>query len=129
MATNAQFATTARCDAIDISTANTSRTGSGTIVQFMLAGASGSRVERIRIKAQGTTTTGMVRIFTWDGSTYRLFEEVSVSAVTPSGTVESFEATINLGSAAPLFLPDGSALGASTNNAEAFIVTAIGGDF
>lgn len=129
MSTNAQFAATARCSAISISTANTNRDGTGTIGQFMLAGVSGSRVERVRIKATGTTTAGLVRIYTWDGTTYRLFEEVTVDAIVPSGTVESFEATITLGNVAAMFLPSGSALGASTQNAETFIVTAIGGDF
>lgn len=129
MASTAQFTATARCDQLTISTANTNRDGSGTIGQTFLAGASGSRVERIRIKATGTTTAGLIRMYTYTGAAYVLFQEIAVSAITPSGTTAAFSADIFLGNSAPLFLPATKALGFSTQNAETFIVTTIGGDF
>lgn len=129
MAENAQFTATANTARVRISTANTNRDGSGTIGNVFAAGASGSRIERVRIKATSTTTAGMVRMYTYDGSTYRLYEEIAVSAITPSATVESFEATVTLGNGAPLTLATGWSLGFSTHNAETFDVTVIGGDF
>lgn len=129
MSTNAQFTATARCSAITISTANTNRNGSGTIGQFMLAGASGSRVERIVLKATGATTNGMIRLYTYDGTTYRLFQEVDVTAATPGATTKAWTSDLTLGSVNPMFLPSGYALGASTENAESFNVVAVGGDF
>jgi hypothetical protein len=129
MAEEAQFASVPRTEPVLISAANTNRDGTGTIVDGFLPGASGSRVERIRIKAVGTTTTGKVRIFIYDGSTYRLFEEVDVTAATPSASVSSFAATVTMGSGAPLLLPSTRKIGFSTHNAESFICTTVGGDF
>jgi hypothetical protein len=131
MASTAQFAATPRLERVVISTANTNRDGTGTIGQVMVGGASGTRVERIRIKANVTTTAGMVRMFTYDGAaspTYELFDETSVAAITPSATVQTFEADIVLGTTQPLFIPSGKALGFSTHNAEEFVITVIGAD-
>jgi len=130
MASTPQFTATVRTEATPaFNTANTGRTGSGTIQQAFIGGTSGSRVERIRIKAQSTTTTGIIVIWTWDGSIYSIFQEVAVTAATPSSTVTAFEATVNCGNVNPLFVPSGHALGFSTTKAEAFVATVVGGDF
>lgn len=113
-----------------ISTANTNRDGTGTgpATAIFSAGASGSKVEEIKVKARGTTTAGMVRIYLWDGSGTdgHLFEEVPVTAITPSATVETFEASITFDN---LFIPTGWSVTASTHNAETFGVLVFGGDF
>lgn len=134
MAIQAQFAATPKVGVASISTANTARDGTGTIGTVLTAGASGSRVDRIDIQATGTTTAGMVRLFLHNGTTAFLWREVPVSAATPSGTVAAFSASQSSNNAAdigylPLVLPTGWSLRASTNNAESFVVTAIGGDF
>ena len=68
-----------------ISTANTNRDGTGTgpATAIFTAGASGSKVEEIRVKARGTTTAGMVRLYLWDGSGTdgHLFDEMPVTAL------------------------------------------------
>ena len=126
MATNPQFVGTPRINGCIISVANTARDGSGTLGSVLVAGASGSRVDRVKVKAQGTTTAGMVRFFTYDGANYRFITEVSVSAATPSATVQAFEYDLDLN----LFMPNGYTLYASTHNAETFYVTPIiAGDF
>jgi hypothetical protein len=134
MAQIPQYAATPKVGIAVISTANTSRDGTGTIGTVFSAGASGSRIDRIIVNATGTTTAGMVRLFIHDGTNARLFREISVSAATPSGTVQAFSAFMSSQNAQdighlPLVLPTGYSLRASTHNAESFVATAIGGDF
>lgn len=130
MASTPQFTATVRCEATPtFLTANTNRDGTGTIQQAFIGGTSGSRVERVHIQALGTTTTGIVAIYTWDGSVYRLLKEVAVTAATPSTTVVAFSADVAFGNASPLFIPSGHALGFSTQKAESFNATIVGGDF
>jgi hypothetical protein len=131
MGASANYASVPKVGVAVISTANTNRDGTGTIGTVFTAGASGSRIERIVIQATGTTTAGMVRLFLHDGTNARLYEEIAVLAITPSGTVTAFAFTIEAYSTPtymPIVLPTGWSLRASTNNAETFNVIAIGGD-
>jgi hypothetical protein len=122
MATTANYANSPRAAVALLSAANTNRDGTGTLVTILAGGASGSRVDDLRISAIGTTTAGMIRFYLSldNGTTNRLLFEVPVSAITPSGTVQSFQTSLsNLG----IVLPDTNALlRASTNNAESFHV-------
>lgn len=132
MAAQAQYAATPRCGVGQVSVANTNRDGTGTIVTVFSAGASGSRIDAIDLKAVGTTTAGMIRLFIHDGTNARLLTEVPVTAITPSGTLPSWEAQLNTNTMTqvlPLVLPTGYSLRAATNNAETFNVIALGGDF
>lgn len=131
MATDASYASVLpRTSWGVISTANTARDGTGTgpATAIFTAGAGGSKIEQIKVKARGTTTAGHVRIYLWDGSgtDAHLFAEVPVSAVTPSATVSTFEATLTFDN---LFLQSGWSVTASTHNAESFGVAVSGGDF
>ena len=110
-----------------ISTANPNRDGTGTMGTVATAPATGMVIDLIRVKASATTTAGMVRLFIHDGSTARLYDEVAVTAITPSATVKSFEAEV--APTTPLILPSGYSLRASTEQAEAFNVYAIGGNY
>jgi len=129
MAATPNFSATAQCGIAVISTANTARDGSGTLGTVLTAGASGSRVERVTIRATGTTTAGMIRLFVHDGTNARLIDEVPVPAITPSGTVPAFQVDVTFGDNRPLLLPNLFSLRASTNNAETFHVVAFGGSF
>lgn len=128
MATTPNWTSTPKTGVVSISTANTALDGTGTIGTVFTAGASGSRIEEIVIKASAATTAGMVRLFIHDGSTYYLFKEVDITAATPSGTVKAFRYDLDL-RGTPIFLPANYSLRASTNNAETFKVFAFGGDF
>jgi hypothetical protein len=127
MATTAQYASTVRTAQAQVSTANTNRNGTGTIVTVFTAGSNGSRIDDIYITATGTTTAGVVRLFLNDGTNTYLFEEILVTAITPSTTVQVFQfVQLNLG----LILANGWSLRASTNNAETFnIQVTRAGDF
>lgn len=127
MATTAQYASTVRAAVAQISTANTNRNGTGTIGTVFTAGSNGSRIDDISIDATGTTTAGVVRLFINDGSTSYLWQEILVSAITPSTTVQVWSYTL-LNQA--LLLPSGWSLRASTNNAETFnVIVTRAGDF
>ncbi len=127
MATTQQFIGTVKSPFARISAANAGRDGTGTIADLYTPGASGGRVDDIAIKAESTTTTGMIRFFHHDGSNYRLLREVSVSAITPSATVQSFEAILT---DLAWVIQSGHKLAVSTEKAEVFIVNVTrGGDF
>lgn len=132
MAAIPQYASTPKCGIGQVSVANTNRDGTGTIATIFSAGASGSRIDAIDLKAVGTTTAGMIRLFIHDGTNARLLTEVPVTALTPSATLPSWEAQLNTNSMSqvlPIILPTNYSLRASTNNAETFNVIAFGGDF
>ena len=126
------FVLTPKIGMARISTANTNRDGTGTLGDVITGGTFGTRVVRIHIRATVTTTAGMVRLFISDGSNIRFWDEVSVTAITVSATVQAFEATIiTPDSASPLLvLPSGYVLKAGTHNgSEPFDVIAHGGDY
>jgi hypothetical protein len=122
------FAQAGRHAAAAISIANTNRDGSGTIGTVFTADATdGSGLIRIDICATGTTTAGVVRLFIHNGSSYFLWREILVGAITPSASVAAFQRRINLDPDLPLAA--GWSLRASTHNAETFNVHCWGYDF
>jgi hypothetical protein len=127
MATAAQYAATPRNALAQVSTANTNRDGTGTIVTVFTAGSNGSRIDDIWIVGTGTTTAGVVRLFVHDGTNARLWQEVMVTAITPSVSVQVFNAALYNQA---LILPNGWSLRASTQIAETFnIIVSRAGDF
>jgi hypothetical protein len=127
MSTDPQFASTPVIGQTRIATANTNRDGTGTIANLVTGGASGTRVSRVKAKATGTTTAGVIRIYVKDNSTnIRILDEILVAAVTPSATVESWEGEITF---SDMNLPSGWSLQVSTHNAEQFDVHAFGGNY
>lgn len=116
---------------VRIATSNTNRDGTGTLGDVITGALNGTRVDRIAITATSTTTAGMIRLVIYDGtSASRLWREVAVSAITPSGTVQAFNTLISSADQNPLLvLPAGYVLRAGTQNAESFDCLALGGDF
>ena len=132
MATTPQYAATPKCSIGQVSVANTNRDGTGALATVFSTGTNGSRIDAIDIKAVGTTTTGMIRLFIHDGTSTYLLTEVPVVGTTPSGTLPSWETQLNtntMSQGLPLVLPAGYNLRAATNNAETFNIIAQGGDF
>jgi hypothetical protein len=126
MATTPTFTGTPSCGIGQVSTANTNRDGSGTLATILAAGANGTRVFRVHIKATGTTTAGMVRLFIFDGTNTRLFREYVVTAITVGAAVKSWDAEEAF---YDFVLPVNYILKASTHIAEIFNVIAFGGNF
>ena len=113
--------------AAEISAANTNRDGTGTVVVVKTAGSDGSRIDLLRVVAEGTTTAGVIRLFIHDGTSFFLVKEILVTAVTPSTSTEVFSS--EWVPTEPILLPSGYSLRAATNNAETFNVFAFGGDY
>ena len=130
MSANPAFAATPKQAAAQVSTANTNRDGTGTTALLATGGSSGSRIERVRMVAAGTTTAGVLRLYLSldGGTTKQLLRETLVTAATPSTTVAVFMAEEVFPGG--LQLPDASAqLYASTHNGETFNLFAEGGDY
>lgn len=113
--------------AVAVGTANTNLDGTGTVAVLVTAGANGSLITMVRVKAIVTTTAGMIRFFLHNGSAFFLWHEIAVTAATPSGTVLSYSAEYE--PTVPLVLPSGWTLQVSTHNAEAAKCFAFGGDY
>jgi len=127
MSTAAQYASTVTTAAVQVTTANTNRDGTGTIVTVMTAASSGTRIDDIYMVATGTTTAGVIRLFVHDGTNARLLSETLVTAVTPSTTVPVWS---NILLSQAIVLKTGYSLRASTNNTETFnIIVTRAGDF
>ena len=125
MAQTPQYIGTPKSPSVAISTANTNRDGTtGTYGTLMTAGANGSRIDRIRINATGSTTAGMIRLFV--GSA--LVQEIPVVAVTPSATLPAWGVDVIFDNG--LIVEAASVVKVATNNSESFSVTVTsGGDF
>lgn len=140
MSTQPSFAATPLSPVVFFNTANTARDGTGTIGLLCAARVPGSRVQRVQLRATGTTTAGVIRLFkrdsgltlngdgtiaSWLAPTWRLIEEVLVTAITP-GTGQK----VWSGEWAPL---DGFDLGPfesqgiAAHNAEGFTAQVFGG--
>lgn len=130
MATTPNFVGTPRYYRGRATVANTGRDGTGTIVDIVPTGSGPRKIDRVEITAEGTTTQGTVRLYIFNGTDYRLWREVEVTAITASGTVPAFSAEIDLSFAGQIFvLEDTHKLGFAPHNAETFIGHAFGGDF
>lgn len=84
------------------STANTSLTGSGTLIKAFTAGANGSYVQKMRFRPVGSPVATVCRVFISSSSTTSatdtwLYDEITLPAVTVSQTAASsvFELPLN----------------------------------
>jgi hypothetical protein len=131
MASTPNFVDAPRHWSAQISTANTNRDGTGTIVDVVPTHATAARkIERIEVTAQVTTTAGTVILYVHDGSNYRIWREVVVTAITPNATgTAAFRADIDLSAPSQLMvLEAGQKLAAAPTQAHTFNVRAIGGE-
>lgn len=116
-----------------VSTANSNLDGTGTLVQIFQCGAAasynGCELTSIIIKAQGTTTPGMIRLFlaNSDGSSKTLFAEVIVPDCTQNSLNQSF--THQVIASGSLALTGGLKIYASTQNSETFSIIIAGANW
>lgn len=133
MATTAQYASTPAVGTALLTTADTSLTAPTTVGTVLTAGASGSRIDYIDIQGVATTNAGLVNLFLFDGTTYHLWQQVPIQAVTSSTTVPAFTTTLSSNANAnimPLCIPTGWSLRATTSVAQTGIkLIAYGGNF
>lgn len=129
MATTPTYAANPRSiDRATVSTANTNRDGTGTIVSIATGSAAGFKISSVVTQPTVTTTAGMIRVFisTDSGTTWNLFDEIPVAAATVSGTVPGARNVRNYSDL--VLFGTSNRLGAATNNAESHQVYCLGGD-
>ena len=124
--TSPRFIVDGRSDRISFATANTNLDGTGDLGNIMTGSSQGTHVQLVRVKAEGVTTAGMIRLFIYNLTTTLLIKEFLVAAITPSGTVMSWE--VEWTPTSNLILASGEILKVSTHNAEIFTAFAFGGD-
>jgi hypothetical protein len=118
---------TANTGLVTINVANSSLSGGtiGTNIFSVITGASsGTLIETVTIKATGSPGQGMVRLFTYNGTTQFLLKEIVVDPILQSTKDVAFEKTIELN----YVLQSGFQLLASTQNADTFNIIAQGLD-
>jgi len=130
MATTAQFTAQPILEYSQLTTANTNRDGTGTLVTVSTgpsasaAAGVGQRINRVIVQATGGTSAGVIRFYISldNGTTNRMILERLVGAVSPSTTVLAWRQ--EMPELVGLILPGGgnALLRASTNNAETFNV-------
>jgi len=133
MSTTAQYASTPKVGSALLTTADTSLTAPTTVGTVLSAGSSGTRIDYIEIQGVATTVAGLINLFIYDGSTYFLWQQVPVLAITSSTTVPAWSLLLSSNSNAnimPLTIPTGYSLRATTSVAQTGVrVIAYGGDF
>lgn len=134
MATDPQFAATIQLGSQLLGALETNLQVPTTTSTVLTAGTNGTKIEEIVVKATttslaATTVAGLVYIFLFDGTTYHLYDDITVSAVTGSATVPPFRASKTY---ANLWLKSGWSLRCSqsvTGNASILKVEAFGADY
>ena len=135
MASSPAFATGPRIGFVQVTGASAGvRDGTGltsNAVTLLIGGVSGTRIAEISAQAAVTTTAGMVRIFvsgvdTTGASTVRMWDEISISAITPAASTIAARTTKLYNN---LVLPNANwRLVATTEIANAINVFAMGAD-
>ena len=126
MATSPVFAVTPRIGAVSISTADSSYTAPTSVGTLITGASTGTRISEIVVKNAATSNAAIVRIFLYDGSTYWLFDEVTIAAATGSSTVQQTRVSITYNN---LILPSASwSVRVTTSVSQTTHVTALGAD-
>ncbi len=116
-----------------LTAANTAKDGTGTVVLVYTAGSNGDRLDYVRVRALGTNTATVLRLFVNNGSDPTvaannvLITEKTIAATTLSEVAELAETTI----AMDLGLPAGYRVYATigTTIAAGLIVAGVGGAY
>lgn len=75
-------------------TAITSRaniTGTTGLTQLTPTSTNGKRLDWIRVISKGTSSSGLLFLWAYDGTTSTLIDEIPITAVTPSTTAAAFK--------------------------------------
>lgn len=134
MASQPQYATAVVVGSALIGSAETNLQVPTQASLVVTGGTNGTKVEEIVVTATSTsliatTVAGLVYLFIYNGTNYRLFDTVTVTANTASSTAAPFRASRPYNN---LVFPSGSFLYASqsvSGNASIMTVTALGANF
>jgi hypothetical protein len=116
-----------------ITTANTAKDGTGTVLTVFTADVDGAFVQRIRFRSAGTNIATVARVFINNGSTNAtaanniLYDEITLAATTLSETsaLATYELPLNFA------LPPGYVLNVTlgTTIAAGYFISVIGGKY
>lgn len=131
MATSPAFTATPRIGVGSVSTANSNRDGTGTIVDIITGVAAGTKINEVIIKSTGDPADCIVTLFLNDGTTNWLYDEIDLgNPAAGSTTVTAFRTNVLYDN---LILPNSSwKLRAAVTVAPTsgvLNVIALGGDF
>lgn len=103
---------------VAVGSANTGRDGTGTIATILTPGTDGARVDGLRLCATVTTTAGVFRVWVRasGAGTWFLHDEILMTAITPSTTVQAW--SYDWVPVLAKVLPNGCLVGGSVHNAE-----------
>ncbi len=130
MADSPKFASTPRvgCGLVP-ATLDTSLTAPTNVTTILTGVAAGTKIEEIVLQGVLTTVASVVNIFLYDGSTYHLYDQFLIPAVTSSTTAVAYRASRRY---TDLILADNTWSLRVTNtvsgNQSGIKVTATGGD-
>ena len=130
MAASPAFKSTPRIGVGRFSAANTARDGTGTITDVIAGVTAGTKIEEVVIKAEDQFAACVVILWLYDGSAWRMFDEVAVTSPPDgSNTVAGYRISNTYSN---LVLPSSSwKLGATITvqpTAGNCVVVALGGD-
>lgn len=113
-----------------VSVANSNLNGTGNIQDVITAttGKNGTNIQSVSIKSIVNTTSGMIRLYVYNGTTSFLLSEIPVAAITKSSTASSFASRVIFGGN-DFALKATYKLQASTEKGETFNVIAEGLDW
>jgi hypothetical protein len=126
MAVSPSFAAVPRIGNVSIATAEASYTGPTNFGTLITGASTGTRIAEIVVKNAATSSAAIVRIFLHDGTTYWLFDEVTIAAATGSSTVQQTRVSTSYNN---LILPSASwSIRVTTSVSQTTHVTALGAD-
>lgn len=126
MAVSPAFATTPRVGAVSIATADSSYTAPTNVGTLITGVAAGTKIHEIVVKCAATSAAAIVRVFLYDGTTYWLFDEITVAAATGSATVQQTRVSTTYNN---LVLPSNTwSVRVTTSVSQTTHVTALGAD-
>lgn len=128
MATSPDWASTPVNGSVAVSSsADTSYTSPSHAVEVLEAGSNGSKIDEIRFQGIGTTVSGTITVFIYNGSSYSLIDCITVPAITASTTSAPWQL---IKAYANLELESGQYLYVSSTVASQLVeVSAFGGSF
>lgn len=141
MATQPQFAQTPKVQFGTVSSANTAKDGTGTVVTVFTAGSNGSRIDKIQVRALGTNVATAMRFFVNNGgvnttaTNNSLAYEATIAATTLSEVAALADNVIDVTRGTVVepaipFLPAGYKINVTIGTAVAagLAITVYGGD-
>jgi hypothetical protein len=90
MAASPAFISTPRIGRVSLSTANTATDGTGTINDLITGVSAGTRILSVNVQGTATTVASLVNLFLWNGTTWDLFDQITISATTGSNTAKAY---------------------------------------